>query len=88
MVSENANLKFQISYHSSEEPWQTLLSIAPAISRDRVRRFAADQLRARDEMRGVEIDLKGTDDLPLLIYLRNYSADYFICGVLQQRSLI
>jgi Family of unknown function (DUF5716) len=52
---------------------QTLLSIARAISRDRVRRFAADQLSAREEMRGGEIDLKGPDDLPLLIYLRNYA---------------
>jgi Family of unknown function (DUF5716) len=51
---------------------QTLLSIARAISRDRVRRFAADQLRSREEMRGGEIVLKGPDDLPLLIYLRNY----------------
>ena len=51
---------------------QTLRSLARTISRDRVRRFAAELLRHRDEVRGGEIHLKGPDDLPLLIYLRNY----------------
>lgn len=51
---------------------QTLLSLARSIGRDRVRRFAAELLRDREEMRGGEIKLEGTDDLPLLIYLRNY----------------
>jgi Family of unknown function (DUF5716) len=51
---------------------QTLLAMSRAISRDRVRRFAADLLSACAEMRGGEIHLKGPDDLPLLIYLRNY----------------
>jgi hypothetical protein len=51
---------------------QTLLSLARSIGRDRVRRFAAELLRDREEMRGGEIKLEGPDDLPLLIYLRNY----------------
>jgi hypothetical protein len=51
---------------------QTLHSLARAISRDRVRRFAAELLRCGDEVRGGEIHLEGPDDLPLLIYLRNY----------------
>lgn len=51
---------------------QTLLSLARSIGRDRVRRFAAELLRDREEMRGGEIHLEGPDDLPLLIYLRNY----------------
>ena len=45
---------------------------ARAISRDRVRRFAAELLRRGGEVRGGEIHLEGPDDLPLLIYLRNY----------------
>jgi hypothetical protein len=51
---------------------QTLRLLARAISRDRVRRFAAELLRHSDEARGGDIHLKGPDDLPLLIYLRNY----------------
>jgi hypothetical protein len=51
---------------------QTLQLLARAISRDRVRRFAAELLRHSDEARGGDIHLKGPDDLPLLIYLRNY----------------
>ena len=47
-------------------------SLARAISRNRVRRFPAELLRHSDEVRGGEIHLKGPDDLPLLIYLRNY----------------
>ncbi len=51
---------------------QTLRSLARAISRDRVRRFAAELLRHSGEVRGGEIHIEGPDDLPLLIYLRNY----------------
>lgn len=51
---------------------QTLLSIARAVSRDNVRRFAAELLSGREKIRGGEIDLGGPHNLPLLIYLRNY----------------
>jgi hypothetical protein len=51
---------------------QTLLSLSRSIGRDSVRRFAAKLLHNREEMRGGEIHLKGPEDLPLLIYLRNY----------------
>src|SRR5262249_40117549 len=51
---------------------QTLRALARAISRDRVQRFAAELLRGGDGVRGREIHLEGPDDLPLLIYLRNY----------------
>jgi hypothetical protein len=50
----------------------TLLQLTRAVSRDRVRRFAADLLRDRQELRGVEIPVTGPEELPLLIYLRHY----------------
>src|SRR5262249_22947488 len=51
---------------------QTLRSLARAIGRDRVRRFAAELLRHSDEARGGESHLKGPQDLPVLIYFGNY----------------
>jgi hypothetical protein len=51
---------------------QTLQALARAISRDRVRRWAAELLRDRAERRGGEIPLKGPEELPLVIYLRAY----------------
>jgi hypothetical protein len=50
----------------------TLQQLNRAVSRERLRRFAAELLGERDEMRGAEINITGPDDLPLLIYLRNY----------------
>lgn len=50
----------------------TLRQLTRAISRERVRRFACEALRDREEIRGAEISLSGPDDLPLLIYLRVY----------------
>jgi hypothetical protein len=43
-----------------------------AISRERVRRYAATLLQGRAEMPAADIPLNGPDDLPLLIYLRSY----------------
>lgn len=43
-----------------------------AVSRERVRRYAASLLRDRDELPAAQLPLTGPDDLPLLIYLRTY----------------
>ena len=51
---------------------QTLLSLSRTISRDRVRSFASKLLGDREEARGGEIHLERPEDLPLVIYLRNY----------------
>lgn len=51
---------------------RTLHQLTRAISRERVRRFAADLLDGRDQLAAAEIPLSGPEDLPLLIYLRNY----------------
>lgn len=50
----------------------TLRQMNRAISRDRVRRYAASLLRDRDELYAADLPLSGPDDLPLLIYLRSY----------------
>ncbi|MGE0131945.1 MAG: Wadjet anti-phage system protein JetA family protein [Blastocatellales bacterium] len=50
----------------------TLRQLNSAISRERVRRFAAELLRDREEARGGDIHLASPDSLPLLIYLRHY----------------
>lgn len=51
---------------------RTRHQLTRAISRQRVRRFAEELLRERDEIRGAEISLAGSEELPLLIYLRTY----------------
>lgn len=51
---------------------RTLQQMNRAISRERVRRYAARLLRDRDELPAAELPLAGPEDLPLLIYLRNY----------------
>jgi hypothetical protein len=50
----------------------TLQQMNRAISRERVRRYAAMLLRDRDELPATDLPLVGPDDLPLLIYLRSY----------------
>lgn len=50
----------------------TLQQMNRAISRERVRRYAASLLHDRDELPAADIPLHGPDDLPLLIYLRYY----------------
>jgi len=50
----------------------TLQQMNRAISRERVRRYAAGLLRDRDELPAAELPLTSPDDLPLLIYLRSY----------------
>jgi hypothetical protein len=51
---------------------RTLQQMNRAISRERVRRYAAALLHDRDELEAGDLPLDGPDDLPLLIYLRNY----------------
>jgi hypothetical protein len=51
---------------------RTLQQMNRAISRERVRRFAASLLRDRDELPATELPLVGPEDLSLLIYLRYY----------------
>jgi hypothetical protein len=51
---------------------RTLQQMNRAISRERVRRYAATLLQGRAEMPAADIPLNGPDDLPLLIYLRSY----------------
>jgi hypothetical protein len=46
-----------------------------AVSRRRVRAWAQRLLVERDSIRGADIPLAGPDELPLLIYLREYSQD-------------
>jgi hypothetical protein len=50
----------------------TLQQMNRAISRERVRRYAASLLHECDELPAADIPLHGPDDLPLLIYLRTY----------------
>jgi hypothetical protein len=51
---------------------RTLQQMNRAISRERVRRYAASLLRDSDELPAADLPLDGPDDLPLLIYLRYY----------------
>jgi hypothetical protein len=51
---------------------RTLQQMNRAISRERVRRYAASLLHDRAELPAADIPLDGPDDLPLLIYLRYY----------------
>ena len=51
---------------------RTRQQLGRTIGRERVRRFAQDLLRDRDNVRAADIPLAGPDDLPLLIYLRCY----------------
>jgi len=50
----------------------TLAQMNRAISRERVRRYAQELLNGHTERHGHDIPFNGADDLPLLIYLRNY----------------
>jgi Family of unknown function (DUF5716) len=50
----------------------TLEQLNRSIGRERVRRFAAELLRGRAELRVGDIPLEGPETLPLLIYLRSY----------------
>jgi hypothetical protein len=54
---------------------ETLQRLSRAYSRERVRRFAAKLLGEQDEQRIGAISLSGPDDLPMLIYLRQYGKD-------------
>jgi hypothetical protein len=51
---------------------RTLEQLGRSVGRERVRRYAADLLRERDEVRAGALELAGPESLPLLIYLRQY----------------
>jgi hypothetical protein len=51
---------------------QTLRQLTRSVSRERVRRLAADLLGERGAVRAAETPLDGPASLPLLIYLRQY----------------
>lgn len=51
---------------------RTLHSLNRSISRERVRRYAAELLGERDEVRVGALAFDGPESLPLLIYLRQY----------------
>jgi hypothetical protein len=51
---------------------ETLAQMFRAVSRARVRKFADDLLRGRDERYATDFPLSGVEDLPLLIYLKVY----------------
>lgn len=53
----------------------TLERLRRAISHERIRQFAAEILGERQERRVGELDFNGPDDLPMLIYLRQYGKD-------------
>ncbi len=54
---------------------RTRHQLTRAIGRERIRRYAAALLAGRDQLRAAEIPLAGADELPLLIYLRQYGVD-------------
>lgn len=56
--------------HAAQE--ETLAQMFRAVSRARVRKFADDLLRGRDEREAADFPLSGVEDLPLLIYLKIY----------------
>lgn len=51
---------------------RTLQQLTRAIGRDRVRHYAEALLAGRDQLRAAEIELSGAEELPMMIYLRNY----------------
>ena len=51
---------------------RTLEQLNRSVSRERVRRYAAQLLGGRDEVRIGAVELEGPGSLPLLIYLRQY----------------
>lgn len=51
---------------------RTLRQLTRAIGRDRVRRYAEALLEGRERLRAGEIALASVDELPLVIYLRQY----------------
>jgi hypothetical protein len=51
---------------------RTLRSLNRSVSRERVRRYAAELLREQDEVRVGALWMGGPENLPLLIYLRQY----------------
>ena len=51
---------------------ETLRALNRAVSRERVRRYVRALLADRDEVTSDELPLAGPEDLPLLIYLRDY----------------
>lgn len=51
---------------------RTLRQLTRAIGRERVRRYAEKLLEGREQLRAAEITLTSVDELPLLIYLRQY----------------
>ncbi|NTU81798.1 MAG: hypothetical protein HGA45_20885 [Chloroflexales bacterium] len=51
---------------------RTLRQLTRAIGRDRVRRYAEALLDGRERLRAAEIPLAGAEELPLVIYLRQY----------------
>lgn len=53
----------------------TLAHLQRAYSRERIRQFAAQILGDQDSRRMSELNLKGPEDLPLLMYLRRYGKD-------------
>jgi len=51
---------------------RTFQQLTRAIGRDRVRRYAEALLEGREQLRAAEIPLAGAEELPLVIYLRQY----------------
>jgi hypothetical protein len=51
---------------------RTLQQLTRAIGRDRVRRYAEALLEGRERLQAAEIPLAGAEELPLVIYLRQY----------------
>ncbi|MBX0328594.1 hypothetical protein K2Z83_12990 [Oscillochloris sp. ZM17-4] len=51
---------------------RTLHQLTRSIGRDRIRRYAEALLDGRESLRAAEITLAGAEELPLVIYLRQY----------------
>ncbi|MFV9507657.1 MAG: Wadjet anti-phage system protein JetA family protein [Oscillochloridaceae bacterium umkhey_bin13] len=51
---------------------RTLRQLTRSIGRERIRRFAAELLAERSELRAAEIALASGEELPLVIYVRHY----------------
>jgi hypothetical protein len=71
-VPEAAALPAPTSDEIAAAQARTLEQLNRSIGRERVRRFAAELLRGRAELRVGDIPFEGPETLPLLIYLRSY----------------
>ncbi|MBI4786051.1 MAG: hypothetical protein HY782_03270 [Chloroflexi bacterium] len=71
-VPEATALPFLSAEELETTQEETLRALNRAVSRERVRRYVRLLLADRDEITSDEIPIAGADDVPLLIYLKEY----------------